>query len=477
MTDKGYLVPDPIDPGDLMCFRVYVPAHTWYIGAFWSAYEFFTTWLAWARDPLHKGRQAAAVWRVAFDKARAEFERTKGVCTMAIIGIRNKPLVPCIIQYETDDGIWHDGPDMSCCGGGGGGGCGDPLRVGSDGAIQRYDASTNTWPSTTPGLTGADNTDTPPAYTNNPQGRCLAGANYSAFVMQFLENLLIAASQATDYGTWAAGAAVGLLTMFGNPLPIIQEFFAIAIATLTEQQPIIAARLAAKDNVDMLCLFVNRYSADGKMTAENVAKLRADLYAKADATADENQKWWYVHAGDLVAIWRTQGADNGANSKGITTADCSNCPTTVSLDFAVSKWGFAMVEPAAHGKFGSYVAGQGWRTFDDPATDTGVNAEIHIQQIHVLSADLTVQYHLGTNYALGVAWFTVPQSLVPSGGVVPADGTEVIHYGDMATRTALIVAAATGFQGNRTDEDWMAIKKLEITFTGPVPDVWAAAVV
>ena len=71
---------------------------------------------------------------------------------MAIIGLRNKPLNPCIIQYQLDDGTWVDCPDMGCCGGNVGGGCVPPLRV-SGGNVQSYDPATGKWNDTAPGET------------------------------------------------------------------------------------------------------------------------------------------------------------------------------------------------------------------------------------------------------------------------------------------------------------------------------------
>lgn len=80
---KGYLVPDPPEVEGLVCIKVYVPDDLIYIAAFWGAYEYFTTWLAWARDVNKLGKVAAAVWRSAFDISRAEYELGGG-CDMSV---------------------------------------------------------------------------------------------------------------------------------------------------------------------------------------------------------------------------------------------------------------------------------------------------------------------------------------------------------------------------------------------------------
>lgn len=107
-NDKGYIIPDPVDPGALRCFQIYVPDHTLYIAAFWSAYEFFTKWLCWERDSEHRGAEAAAVWRIAYDLAREKFENGEE-CDMAKIRYRPKPTAPWITQFKYDDELeWSD---------------------------------------------------------------------------------------------------------------------------------------------------------------------------------------------------------------------------------------------------------------------------------------------------------------------------------------------------------------------------------
>lgn len=80
---KGYLFPEPPDVDGLVCIKVYVPDDLLYVAAFWGAYEYFTTWLAWQKTASKLGKVAAAVWRNAFDISRAEYD-TNGGCEVSV---------------------------------------------------------------------------------------------------------------------------------------------------------------------------------------------------------------------------------------------------------------------------------------------------------------------------------------------------------------------------------------------------------
>ena len=69
---KGYLIPDPVDPGEYRCIKVYVPNDDIYLSAFLGSYYFFSTWVAWEKTGDGKGSQAASVWRVAYEMTRDE---------------------------------------------------------------------------------------------------------------------------------------------------------------------------------------------------------------------------------------------------------------------------------------------------------------------------------------------------------------------------------------------------------------------
>jgi hypothetical protein len=114
MTDlsKAYTIPENPLPEDTVCFKVIVPSDTLYIGAFWRAYEFFTSWLAWERDESHTALQVAELWQTCFDEARAMYDAGERCeCEM---DVRQKPGEPCILQKYID-GAWVDFADLTLC--------------------------------------------------------------------------------------------------------------------------------------------------------------------------------------------------------------------------------------------------------------------------------------------------------------------------------------------------------------------------
>lgn len=110
----GYPIPDPIDPAEAVCIRVYVPADQLYIGAFWQAYSHFGKWVAWQKDAAHNAKDAAAVWSYWIELARAEWDIAQGEC--GVVNVRQSPTNPCVLQYQdTAGGSWMDFADLSLC--------------------------------------------------------------------------------------------------------------------------------------------------------------------------------------------------------------------------------------------------------------------------------------------------------------------------------------------------------------------------
>lgn len=70
MSNRGYLVPDNVQPDGFRCFCVYIPDDDMYQRAFFGAYEFFGAWLAWERDDAKRGRLAADAWKKAIELTR-----------------------------------------------------------------------------------------------------------------------------------------------------------------------------------------------------------------------------------------------------------------------------------------------------------------------------------------------------------------------------------------------------------------------
>jgi len=65
----GYPLPDgELGDDDLVCQLVYLPNRDEYWRALLGGLHYFTTWLAWERDDDKRGKDAAANWRLAFEK-------------------------------------------------------------------------------------------------------------------------------------------------------------------------------------------------------------------------------------------------------------------------------------------------------------------------------------------------------------------------------------------------------------------------
>lgn len=67
IDERGYILPDVIDPGEYICVQVYIPAADEYIWAFSGAIEGLTKWTSWERDGTDRAAQAAQVWKRAVD--------------------------------------------------------------------------------------------------------------------------------------------------------------------------------------------------------------------------------------------------------------------------------------------------------------------------------------------------------------------------------------------------------------------------
>lgn len=106
---KGYLFPEPYDPGETVCIRVLVPKHAIYIAEFWHAYEHFTKWSSWARDDAHTAKEVAALWLSCFNVARTYYESGQECEAPMSFDMRTKPGAAWITQVSVDGGVtWHD---------------------------------------------------------------------------------------------------------------------------------------------------------------------------------------------------------------------------------------------------------------------------------------------------------------------------------------------------------------------------------
>lgn len=108
---RGYIIPDEPDPEKYTCFTVWVPDDQVYTSQFWQAYEYFSKWVAWQRDGTDRGKQAAAVWRGAW-----ELTMTGNDCEVEmIIDVRQSESDPCVLEKQLTTGEWVTFATITLC--------------------------------------------------------------------------------------------------------------------------------------------------------------------------------------------------------------------------------------------------------------------------------------------------------------------------------------------------------------------------
>jgi len=365
MSDgKGYLTPDPPDPPDVICIKVFIPKHDLYIAAFWGAYQFFTNWNAWARDPLKRGKLAARVWKDAFEKARAHWRIFQGDCGDMINNLRAKPLEPCVLQALNDDGVWVDIFDASCCGGGGGDACLPQLRV-SGGTIQQYNPSTGEWVPAGPETPPSSVPVAPPVYPPSNDGACLAATNFGALIEDRKNKFATVVGAGALFGTTVLEAFDLAISLFG-----IGWIFAILGSLVSEMYSAMQLQFAAVAAYDIeeqsICLALPHYANDGSMSQSQVDVLLAEisaLQATFDNPSPERTAWGYVHS--WVKSGGPAAMNMAANFMGITDGACEACLWEHTFDFREGSHGFVRGDyevVTALNPGGTYIPGVGWKT-------------------------------------------------------------------------------------------------------------------
>lgn len=64
---KGYILPEIIDPNELVCVKVYIPKGDEYLRAFSGHLHRLGTWQVWEKDNTTRAAQASLVWKNALD--------------------------------------------------------------------------------------------------------------------------------------------------------------------------------------------------------------------------------------------------------------------------------------------------------------------------------------------------------------------------------------------------------------------------
>lgn len=114
MKSRGYHWPDPIDPGEAVCIRVFVPADPLYIGAFFNSLGFLAKWVAWHKDGTDTAKQVAEVWKFYNDQTVALWDQQQGEC--GVIDVRQSPTDPCKLEAQyLPGGAWVQIADLALC--------------------------------------------------------------------------------------------------------------------------------------------------------------------------------------------------------------------------------------------------------------------------------------------------------------------------------------------------------------------------
>lgn len=321
------------------------------------------------RDPLKRGKDAAKVWKRAFDKSRELYRITKGECFDMIEDIRTNPLAPCILQIKVD-GVWKDIFDASCCGGGSG--CETGALRYNNGVIEHYNPSTGQWEPSGPQTPIQE--QTPPITTEETSdAQCLAATNFAAKIQESKGTLCDAVSDGLGFGGIILAGFGFLADWFG--LGFIWEVAAGTIVTLTEGLQAAYTDVAAYDlETDIRCLILPFYETDGSMTAAGVAGALAAIQARSDAEPDfddpQGIAWRYSYS--WVNAAGPQGMTAAGTSMGITDPQCDDCPWEYTFDFKASDGGFSRADLDGNGHlYGVWVPSVGWQSTTAPNASNG----------------------------------------------------------------------------------------------------------
>lgn len=486
MDGNGYPVPDPVDPGELSCFIVYVPKDTQYIAAFWTAYEFFTFWLAWARDPLRKGKQAAAVWRRAYDKARARFELTKGECFDMITGVRANPLDPCVLQVQEDGGAWVDVFDAGCCGGGGGGGACQPAERINNGVIERWNNDAGAWEPAGPQTPPQEQTP-PIAIVPSGDGACIAATNFAHKIQASKNKLSDSVGDALSFGELVLEGWDFLVAWYG-----LGAIWQVVSGALTALLPGLVESYADVGLFDLqsaiICMAVSHYQNDGTMTSAGVAGLIADIDAAAVGHESFNDAegicWRYAHS--WVEAAGPQGMAAAGQSMGITDGECGDCAWRIEFDFSLSAQGFTRM-PVTDGHtyadnayFGKWVSGQGWKSEirTDAASSQQQRMAIHLVGETFRLTKAEIHYNgshggapsgafivalVGGGYGSGT--FVEANPFIDGGNQIATSGVLDSDMSDIG------ITAYIDSSGNTPPDAYMTVQKLVLEGRGPKPGI------
>lgn len=318
---RGYPLPDVIEPPDCISVCVPVPNDVGHIRAFLGQLDMLGYWWNWERDDLKQGKDAAALWRL---------------------------IVECVRQRM----------DLDC-----GCGCGDSLPK-----QYRYDENGKLEVSLDGGQTWQDGsaydernliTVYPPAETLPADSQCLYAENIKDEVKKQIETIL---NNLETGGTVASAAAalLPLLVTIGFPAAPLAAFLILVYGLISVIVSVIATGVENSFDTafwdEFQCMWFCVIQEDGEVTdamIEVVKQNVADYFTPANPLATKA-------INDTMGILGAKALTNAARlGDSILTSDCSGCDCgewCYEFDFTLSDQGWE----ASTTVDANYSTGNGW---------------------------------------------------------------------------------------------------------------------
>lgn len=375
-VDPGYRAPDE-QPETFVCARVYVPDDTLHIAAFWGAVETLTKWIAWERGGS-KARDAAAVWKLAWEMSRAAWEECNREC--GIVDIRQSLSQPCLIEKKIDCSTWVTAVDMRACV--------PKMRI-RNGLLEQDITGEGDWePAGNPTDPYDPRTDgyAEPPWTDPPageSGECLSAVNVATYVdfvaYQFAASMV---NGLTFFQTLSA--AMVILTALMGLIPLTA--LTALVTALYEQvvdswEDVRDVTIISKLTELMAC----KFNSDGSMTESQFDALIEVCNDHRDTLTDpdERAKWFIAIA--TMTLWGPVGMTLSGKIWGITTYECTynECEWEHTFDFSESQNGwnlddlFALVVPGTSGAYteSGFVHTSVTETGNHRANDCSIDVE------------------------------------------------------------------------------------------------------
>lgn len=354
---RGYLLPDTLDPDKYLCVCVPVPSERGHIRAFLGQLDELGHWWNWERDGAHSGTIAAHVWRNIVDFVRDNIdcaEEVKGVsgcCCGEQTNVQQR--------FNTDTGV---------------------LEVSYDGGM--------TWETAPPEQDPRNAVlvypDTLPEGTD-PVKKCAAANSITKLIMnQYQEQYdeLNADAQRADLVAIILGLLmlIGILAT-GGLLNILG--LALAVLVANYDAATFAGFFTETFWHDITCAFYRNVANDGSFSQTSFHQVITDITMDYPIN-DMPGKWIY----NLLQMMGAAGLSN-ASQLGLDaglSCDCDNCLFSdwfVSVGTLVSQSDTEIVGDAADGLDGHF-----YLTFNSPSWSTCC---CNIELEHVSGAITTVR--------------------------------------------------------------------------------------